>query len=86
MMTRDASLSGGISGAQASLYTRAKFLLDESLPLLTEHVKQMLRIEVALPLGPQLQLARPHGSDGNARQTSTLRAPRSSTILCPREC
>jgi hypothetical protein len=27
-------LSGGISGAQASLYTRAKFLLDESLPLL----------------------------------------------------
>jgi hypothetical protein len=27
-------LSGGISGAQASLYTRARFALDESLPLL----------------------------------------------------
>jgi hypothetical protein len=27
-------LSGGISGAQASLYTRAKYALDESMPLL----------------------------------------------------
>jgi len=39
-------LSGGISGAQASLYTRARYALDESLPLL----------DGLIPLDPDVDL------------------------------